>query len=161
MRHSWQSTGNQERTCGNCGTVAIRRGVPCGMPKAIEYHRNGQRIIAERVPPCGDWDIKPRDPHVLAALADEADRAAWDAYHAGDFERAARLIADCRVLDPSRAGLWSSRTARIGEGARKSSPDKAVALTERIELAGRQYPEELERWAAHNRRVYERAEPEL
>jgi hypothetical protein len=51
----------------------------------------------------------------------ELDRAAGRAWQHGDLQRAARLIADARALDPSRGDLWNKREATIAAAAPRTS----------------------------------------
>ena len=78
-----------------------------------------------RSPPCEPAAQPPPAPDdERVRHASELDRAAGRAWHQGDLQRAARLIADARALDPARRDLWAKREAAIAASAPR--PDSSA-----------------------------------
>jgi hypothetical protein len=158
-RHSWRPITSHTKQCTDCELIQQKRPHPYERRWFTEYQKGEVFFTADRTPGCGEPIQEALPEGERVRLADQLDYYAGVAYKAGDLDKAARYIADCRALDPARPDLWDLRERRIANGAVRLLGPKS--LRDRIEQAGRQYPDELERWAAHNQAVYERAEPEL
>jgi hypothetical protein len=128
-RHRWAETGQHQKTCQTCGTVATRRTHPSEKRSITTYTQGGRSFIAGHVPACGDVlaaaENLSSDPAERSELAAEADTAVHAACRAGDPGRAARLSADARILDPERAETWDTRDHGIREtAAQRGLPDR-------------------------------------
>jgi hypothetical protein len=130
-RHSWDKHDDYNKTCRDCGIKVLARPHPYERRWYQEYTTaDGRCFVADRVPPC-EPAAHPRpaadDERVRAAS--ELDRAAGRAWQHGDLQRAARLIADARALDPARSDLWAEREATIAASAprpgRSTQPEPA------------------------------------
>jgi hypothetical protein len=136
VRHSWQGK-DSVRVCEHdgCGMVATRHWQPDARRPVTIYSKDGRAIVAERVPPCGQPLPEAKlDRPARQQMATELDRLAGHALKAGNPDRAARLLADCRVLDPSRSELWD-RHERVlhawQQRARQAAkPDDQQRVTE-------------------------------
>jgi hypothetical protein len=118
-RHSWEKHDNYHRTCRDCGIKVLARPHPYERRWYCEYTTtDGRCFVADRVPPCEPAAQPPPMPDdERAQHASELDRAAGRAWQQGDLQRAARLIADARALDPGRCDLWDKREATIAAAA--------------------------------------------
>jgi hypothetical protein len=114
-RHSWDAHDNRHKTCRDCGIQALARPHPYQRRWYHEYTTaDGRRFTADRVPPRQPaTPPQPSPDDERARHASELDRAAGRPWQQGDLQRAARLIADARALDPSRGDLWNKREATI------------------------------------------------
>ena len=152
-RHSWARDSGR-RSCTKCGMQELNR-FQCGHWWQAVYKQGDRLAIASRVPACGQELPRQASAAELRQLATEADRIAGLYYRSGDLQGAQRLLADCMVIDPSRSELWDQRQAQIAAKARQvQSAEHEMSLDQRIAEAGRQYPDELQRWAHHNNEVY-------
>ncbi|HUK71985.1 MAG TPA: hypothetical protein VLW50_24995 [Streptosporangiaceae bacterium] len=115
--HSW----DEDKTCRTCGLQAVTRSQDATGNRTAVYQHGTRRFVSARTPPCGGPLPEPADSGVLARLAQDADYHAGLAWRAGDYDRAARLIADARVLDPADSALWDLRERRIS--AEKERPE--------------------------------------
>jgi len=130
-RHSWEKHDDYNKTCRDCGIKVLARPHPYERRWYQEYTTaDGRCPVADRVPPCepaAHPRPAPEDERVRAAS--ELDRAAGRAWQHGDLERAARLIADARALDPARSDRWAGREATIAASAprpgRSTQPEPA------------------------------------
>jgi hypothetical protein len=118
-RHSWDAHDNRHKTCRDCGIQVLARPHPYQRRRYHEYTAaDGRRFTADRVPPCQPAaHPQPSPEDERARHASELDRAAGRAWQQGDLQRAARLIADARALDPARGALWARREAAIAAAA--------------------------------------------
>jgi hypothetical protein len=132
-RHSWDTHDNHHKTCRDCGIKVLARPHPYERRWYQEYTTtttttDGRCFVADRVPPC-EPAAQPRpvadDQRVLHAS--ELDHAAGRAWQQGDLQRAARLIADARALDPARSQLWDQREATIAAAAPRPGPSREPA----------------------------------
>jgi Protein of unknown function (DUF4031) len=130
--HTWAENGQRQKTCQTCGTVATRRMHPSQKRSITTYTQGGRSFIASRVPACtaelAATENLGSDPPERRELATAADTAAHAAYRAGDLDRAARLIADARVLDPERAETWDTRDHGIREAAARQGRQDRISL---------------------------------
>jgi hypothetical protein len=119
QRHSWEKHDNRHKTCRDCGISVLARPHPFHGRWYQEYTTaDGRCFTAERVPPCQPAaHPQPPPEDERARHASELDRAAGRAWQQGDLQRAARLIADARALDPARGDLWARREAAIAAAA--------------------------------------------
>jgi hypothetical protein len=118
-RHSWEKHDDYRKTCRDCGITALARPHPYERRWYQQYTTvDGRCFVADRVPPCqpGAHPLPASDDQRVRA-ASELDRAAGRAWQQGDLQRAARLIADARALDPARSVLWDEREAAIAATA--------------------------------------------
>jgi hypothetical protein len=118
-RHSWEKHDDYRKTCRDCGITVLARPYPYERRWFQQYTTaDGRCFVADRVPPCQpDAHPLPASDDQRVRAADELDRAAGRAWQHGDLQRAARLIADARALDPARGDLWAEREAAIAAAA--------------------------------------------
>lgn len=119
-RHSWDKHDKHHKTCRACGIKVLARPHPYERRWYAEYTTpDGRCFTADRVPPCEPTaQPQPATPDdERARHASELDHAAGRAWQQGDLQRAARLIADARALDPTRSQLWDTREATIAASA--------------------------------------------
>jgi hypothetical protein len=118
-RHSWDKHGTYRKTCRDCGIHVLARPHPYERRWYQEYTTaDGRCFVADRVPPCEPAvRSQPSPEDERGRHASELDRAAGRAWQQGDLQRAARLIADARALDPARGDLWDKREATIAAAA--------------------------------------------
>jgi hypothetical protein len=118
-RHSWQKHDTYHKTCRDCGIRVLARPHPYERRWYQEYTTaDGRCFTADRVPPCQPAaQPQPSPDDECSRHASELDRAAGRAWQQGDLQRAARLIADARALDPARGDLWAKREAAIAAAA--------------------------------------------
>lgn len=98
------------------------------------------------------------DDDVQAAT--QADRAAGEAFRAGDYDQAWLLIQQARELDADRAGLWDAHELRLKLAESQARPlDELMAA--RLSRAGFE-PDDpaIQNWAEHNRSL-QHNDPEL
>jgi hypothetical protein len=124
-RHSWERHDNRHKSCRDCGISVLARPHPLQESWYQEYTTaDGRCFTADRVPPCKPAaQRQPSPDDERARHASELDRAAGRAWQHGDLQRAARLIADARALDPSRGALWAWREAAIAAAAPPTGRD--------------------------------------
>jgi hypothetical protein len=124
-RHSWERHDNRHKSCRDCGISVLARPHPFQESWYQEYTTaDGRCFTADRVPPCEPAaQPQPSPDDERARHASELDRAAGRAWQQGDLQRAARLIADARALDPSRGALWARREATIAAAAPRTGRD--------------------------------------
>lgn len=94
--------------------------------------------------------------HDNVNAADQADRAAGEAFRAGDYDRAWSLIQEARELDADRSGLWDAHERRVLFAESQARPlDELMAA--RLTRAGfdADHPA-IQHWAAHNQAVFDR-----
>lgn len=130
-RHSWQPAGAGIKRCTRqgCGLEARQWPHPTERRWITSYTKNGQTIIAARVLACGE-DLPARDAAQARELATVADRQAGHALRAGDIDRAYRLLADARALDPGRHELWDQHETLIRAAVVKRQPRQMSQSTE-------------------------------
>jgi hypothetical protein len=130
-RHSWDKHDNHHKACRDCGIQVLARPHPYERRWYQEYTTaDGRSFTADRVPPCQPAAApQPAPESERGRHASELDRAAGRAWQHGDLQRAARLIADARALDPARGALWAKREAAIAAAAprtgRSTQPEPA------------------------------------
>jgi Protein of unknown function (DUF4031) len=150
QRHSWSETVREGRkVClrEGCGMGAEQRWNPATSRPLVIYSKDGQRLVSERVPPCGSElpgsEISTEERKHLAGAA---DRQAAEAYRAGDLDRAFRLLTDARCLDPERSRTWDEHERRLkakADPSRQPEPDEPPADSAVIEA-------ETQKWAEWN-----------
>jgi hypothetical protein len=140
VRHAWGEVRSGVRSCQreDCAMVAEQRWNPAAGRPLVIYSRNGQRIVSDRVPPCGS-ELPGGD---LSAgerrhLAEAAGRQAGEAYKAGDLDRAFRLLTDARCLDPGLPGL-DGHERQLAARAQQRQPGRAQPAKQREAGAGPQ-----------------------
>jgi hypothetical protein len=157
QRHSWSADGN---TPGNvkictrdgCGMGAEQRWNPATKRPLVIYSKDGQRVVSERVPPCGSELASDVSPEEARHLATAVGRKAGEAYRAGDLDRAFRLLTDARCLDPGRSQTWDEHERRLAAKAdqsRQAGPEKPQPAPGSPEE--RQIQQEIAGWADWNR----------
>jgi hypothetical protein len=82
--------------------------------------------------------------------ATQADKAAGEAFRAGDYDKAWLLIQQARGLDASRAGLWDAHELRLKFAESQARP-LAELMAARMARAGFE-PDDpaIVNWAEHN-----------
>jgi hypothetical protein len=105
VRHAWGEQAGDQRECLRCGMTEQLHRLPTQAHPVKSYELDGRKVIASRVPECGQPlpQIIPGTDQVQ--LAAEADHQAGLAYRARDFDRAFRLLECARVLDPGNTDV--------------------------------------------------------
>ena len=131
-RHSWEPAADGTKRCtrDGCGLEARQWPHPTERRWLTSYTKDGRTIIAQRVPACGDDLPQARGADEMRQLATDADRQAGHAFRAGDIDRAYRLLADARVLDPARHELWGQREKQIRASVARRQPRQVSQSTE-------------------------------
>lgn len=88
--------------------------------------------------------------------ATEADKAAGEAFQAGDYDKAWTLIRQARDMDDSRAGLWDAHERRVLLAESQAVPLDEL-MVRRLTRAGFE-PDDpaIQNWANHNRQLQDR-----
>jgi len=120
VRHSWGETTTDDgrKVCfrEGCGMEAEQRWNPATGRPVVIYSQGDRRLVAERVPPCGsELPDSGLTREEARHLAEAADRKAGEAYKAGDYDRAFRLLTDARVLDPAGFQTWNQHERQLRE----------------------------------------------
>jgi len=151
QRHSWGETTTDDgrKVCfrNGCGMEAEQRWNPATNRPLVIYSKDGQRLVSERVPPCGsELPGSEISTEEKKHLAEAADRQAAEAYKARDLDRAFRLLIDARCLDPERSRTCDEHEKRLktkADPSRQPEPDEPPANPAVIEA-------ETQKWAEWN-----------